>query len=172
MKISVIIALTIMICLTVPVNSAIAYGGGGSGGGTSIVKSTPVPVRFTSEITAPSVGVSKTPQTVKPLRFSSPCNSDILFWHTMLMWTEIFDQGMGIVTLLPSFVKVPIGIVYHGPKNISRMFVYGLDRTIKMNENLQSAPDVPNYSGKIANTLILKPIRFVRDKVFGPKGKN
>jgi hypothetical protein len=37
-----------------------------------------------------------------------------------------------------------------------------------MNENLQSAPDVPNLSGKIANVLVLKPLRYVRKKVFGP----
>ena len=168
MRMSVISVLVVLICLTLPVNSAMAYGGGGSGGGTSIVKSTPVPVRFTSEITVPSVGVSKTPQTVKPLRFSHSQDSEILFWHTMLMWTEIFDQGMGIVTLLPSLIKVPVGIVYHGPKNLTRMIFYGEERTIKMNENLQSAPDVPNLSGKIANVLVLKPLRYVRKKVFGP----
>lgn len=146
-----------------------AYGGGGSGGMSDPEGSSEVNISFTNDLTSANSNVVAKPPTVKPLKFDHSLNSNIRFWHTMLMWTEMFDQGMGLVTFLPTFVGKPIGLVYQGPKNLVRIIIYGENRTIKLNEGLASDPNAPNVGGWVANTFVLKPLRDLRKGVFKTK---
>jgi len=168
MRIILSIVVALLISIAMPVHSAYAYGGGGSGmsdpeGDTSAA------ISFTgSGAFQPGFHSNVTLNEFKgPLKFDHSRNRAINVWFTMLMWTEIFDQSMGVVTFLPSLIKIPIGIAYHGPKNVTRLIIYGEERTIQLNKGLQSAPETRNISGWIANTFVLKPIRWVRIKVFG-----
>jgi hypothetical protein len=169
MRIVLSIAMALLISIAMPANSAYAYGGGGSGGVNDPEGDTTAAISFAgSGSFQPGFHSNVTLSEFKgPLKFDHSRDREINFWFTMLMWTEIFDQGMGVVTFLPSLVKVPVGIAYHGPKNVVRLIIYGEARTIKLNEGLQSSPDTGNLSGWFANTFVLKPIRWVRNKVFG-----
>jgi hypothetical protein len=169
MRIVLSIVVALLISIAMPAHSAYAYGGGGSGGGSNPEGDTSAAISFPGTGSfQPGFHSNVTlNEFTGPLKFDHSRDREINFWFTMLMWTEIFDQGMGVVTFLPSLIKVPVGIAYHGPKNVTRLILYGEERTIKLNVGLQSSPETRNISGWIANTFVLKPIRWVREKVFG-----
>jgi hypothetical protein len=160
----------LLISIAMPAHSAYAYGGGASGGDSNPEGDTSAAISFTgSGSFQPGFHSNVTLSEFRgPLKFDHSRDREINFWFTMLMWTEIFDQGMGLVTLPLMYIKVPAAVVYQGPKNVVRLILYGEARTIKLNEGLQSLPEQRNIAGWISNTLVLKPIRYVRKKVFGP----
>ncbi len=167
MRIVLSIVVALLISIAMPVHSAYAYGGGT--GMSDPEGDTSAAISFTGTGSfQPGFHSNVTLSEFKgPLKFDHSINREINFWFTMLMWTEIFDQGMGLVTFLPSLIKVPVGIAYQGPKNVTRLIIYGEERTMQLNVGLQSSPETRNISGWFANTFVLKPIKYVREKVFG-----
>jgi hypothetical protein len=170
MRIVLSIVVALLISIAMPAHSAYAYGGGGSGGVSNPEGDTSAPISFSgSGAFQPGFHSNVTLNEFKgPLKFDHGRDREINFWFSMLMWTEMFDQTMGLVTFLPSLIKIPIGIAYHGPKNVTRLIIYGEERTMQLNVGLQSSPETRNISGWFANTFVLKPIKYVREKVFGP----
>jgi hypothetical protein len=168
MRIVLSIVVALLISTAMPVHSAYAYGGGSGGGASNPEGDTSAPISFTGTGSfQPGFHSNVTLNEFKgPLKFDHSRNREINFWFTMLMWTEIFDQAMGLATLPLMFIKVPAAIVYQGPKNVVRLIVYGEARTIKLNEGLQSSPGTRNISGWLTNKIVLKPLRWVRKKVF------
>jgi len=169
MRIVLSIAVALLISIALPVHSAYAYGGGASGGLSNPEGDTSAPISFSgSGSFQPGFHSNVTLSEFKgPLKFDHSRDREINFWFGMMMWTEMFDQTMGLVTFLPSLIKVPVGIAYQGPKNVVRLMIYGEERTMKLNVGLQSSPETRNISGWFANTFVLKPIRWVRKKVSG-----
>ncbi len=167
MRIVLSIVVALLISIAMPVHSAYAYGGGtgisdpegDTSAGISFAGTGSFQPGFHSNVTLS--------EFKGPLKFDHSINRDINFWFTMLMWTEIFDQTMGVVTLPLMYIKVPAAVVYQGPKNAIRLIIYGEDRTIKLNEGLQSFPETRNVSGWLVNKFVLKPLKYVREKVFG-----
>ncbi len=173
MKNSVCFLVVFLASLTImahgDVRPVFAYGGGSGVGMVDPQGSSAVNISFTGDLASANSNVATAPPTVKPLKFDRTLNRNIRFWHGMLMWSEIFDQSMSFLTFLPTFVGQPIGLAYHGPKNITRFIFYGEDRTIQLNEGLASDPNAPNVSGWVANTFVLKPVRDLRKGVFEAK---
>jgi hypothetical protein len=170
MRIVLSITMALLISIALPVHSAYAYGGGSGSGMSDPEGDTSAAISFTGTGSfQPGFHSNVTLSEFRgPLKFDHSRDREINFWFTMLMWTEIFDQGMGVVTLPLMFIKVPAAVVYQGPKNVVRLILYGEARTIQLNEGLQSSPGTRNISGWISNAFVLKPIRWVRKKVFGP----
>jgi hypothetical protein len=170
MRIVLSIVVVILISIAMPAHSAYAYGGGNGGGTSDPEGDTSVAISFTGTGSfQPGFHSNVTLNEFKgPLKFDHSRNQEINFWFTMVMWTEIFDQGMGLVTLPLMYIKIPAALVYQGPKNVVRLILYGEARTIKLNEGLQSLPEQRNIAGWFSNTFVLKPLRWVRKKVLGP----